>query len=138
MSDPRILETEIGTPTPLRGSLRRGDLPEDLLRDASRRLGIVGLVGAGLWGAEIVLLHLVTSMPSLVPPDQAYLLPKTLAVYDGVALTNILVSLGLFWYTRHSGRSQTFLLDLGLGYEVFIALSIGLLDYAGPGPQGLS
>jgi len=67
-----------------------------------------------------------------------YLLPQTLAVYDGVAITNILVSLGLFWYTRHSGRSQTFLLDLGLGYEVFIALSIGLLDYAGPGPQGLS
>ncbi|MGH7536690.1 MAG: hypothetical protein ACREMG_14080 [Gemmatimonadales bacterium] len=94
MTDPRILETEIGTPIPLRASAGRQGLPEDLLRDASRRLGIVGLVSAGLWSAEIVLLHLATSMPSLVPPDQAYLLPKSLTVYDGVAITNILVSVG--------------------------------------------
>ena len=51
---------------------------------------------------------------------------------------SLVVSLGLFWYARRSRRGPRFLLNLGLVYEVLIALSIGLLDWAYNPPMGLS
>ncbi len=59
-------------------------------------------------------------------------------VFDVVGGASFLLSLALFWYTRRSRRSARFLLDLALMYEVSIALSIGLLDYAVGTPAGVS
>ena len=59
-------------------------------------------------------------------------------VFDAVGGAAFLFSLALYWYTRRSRRSPQFLLDLALVYEVFIALSIGLLDYAVGTPAGIS
>ncbi len=137
MTDPRFLETEIGTPAAsLRTPIGRRGLPEDLLREAAKRLGIICLVAAGIWTIEFVLSHIVLGMPGMLPEEQVG--RQWLRLYDVVGLINVAVSLALFWYTRRSKRSQTFLLDLGLVYEVFTAASIGLLDYVFSHPMGVS
>ena len=53
MTAPKLLEAELGTPPPLRSFGGRG-LPDDLLREAVQRLGIVCIVGAVLWTIGIL------------------------------------------------------------------------------------
>lgn len=114
-------------------------LPEDLLLEASRRLAVLCLISAFIWAANLLLLNFVYALPGTVPAERVASYWKWRPVYDLVGMTNILVSLGLFWYNRRSKRSARFLLDLALVYEVFTALSVALLDYAEPGPtEGVS
>jgi tRNA A-37 threonylcarbamoyl transferase component Bud32 len=133
----RLVETEFGNPrtgdTPARQTL-----PEDLLREAAHRLGVVCLVSAGLWAANFLLVHLVHPMPGALESKQLARHAEWAPVFDAVGGATFLVSLALFWYTRRSRKSPRFLLDLALAYEVFIALSIGLLDYAVGTPAGIS
>jgi hypothetical protein len=103
-----------------------------MLQQASRRLGITCLVIAGIWGANLVLAHVVQPTP-VAMPDTAIL-----RLFDLLAAVNIAASLGLFWYTRRAGRNPRLLLNVGLGYEVLIALSIGVLDWAYTPPIGIS
>lgn len=117
---------------------RRTALPEDLLREAARRLGIVCLAIAGLWAAEFALVHLIDPLPGTLEASQLARHAEWVPVFDLVAGTTFLLSLALYWYTRRSRQSPQFLLDLALGYEVLIALSIGLLDYAVGTPAGVS
>jgi serine/threonine-protein kinase len=117
---------------------RRSALPEDLLREAAHRLGIVCLAIAGLWAAEFALVHLIEPLPGTLEASQLARHAEWVPVFDLVAGTTFLLSLALYWYTRRSRKSPQFLLDLALGYEVLIALSIGLLDYAVGTPAGVS
>lgn len=55
-----------------------------------------------------------------------------------IGTLNLLLSIGLFWYTRSSSRNPRFLLDLGLGYKAITALSIGPMNYSVPGVPGLA
>ena len=59
-------------------------------------------------------------------------------LFEVMGAISLAVSLGLFWYARRSRRDPRFLLNLGLVYEVLIALSVGLLDWAYNLPVGLS
>ena len=128
-SDSRLLQSEIGSaPAPPSTS----GLPEDLLQQAAHRLGLVCAVIAGLWIAELLLGHLVTPIPTQYPDVKIF---RLFEVMGAISLT---VSLGLFWYARRSRRDPRFLLNLGLVYEVLIALSVGLLDWAYNPPVGLS
>ena len=63
---------------------------------------------------------------------------KIFRLFEVMGAISLVVSLGLFWYARRSRRDPRFLLNLGLVYEVLIALSIGLLDWAYNMPMGLS
>jgi eukaryotic-like serine/threonine-protein kinase len=126
----KLIETEIGSP-PASPTTSRG-LPEDLLRQASRRLGIMCLVIAGLWAANFLLAHVLQPPPTKMP-DTAIL-----RLFDLLGTIDIAASLGLFWYTRRAERNPRFLLNLGLAYEVLIALSIGMLDWAYNPPMGIS
>jgi eukaryotic-like serine/threonine-protein kinase len=125
-----LIETEVGSP-PASSSASMG-LPDDLLQQASRRLGIICLVIAGLWAAELVLAHFIMPAPTRMP-DTAIL-----RLFDRLGVINLVASLGLFWYTRRAERNPRFLLNLGLVYEVLIALSIGVLDWAYNPPMGIS
>jgi len=136
-AEPRILATDLGSASANGGSARQ-TLPEDLLRDASRRLGVVCLASAGLWAANFVLVHLVHPMPGSLTQNQMAHHREWMPVFDAVGGTSFLVSLGLYWYARGNRRSPRFLLDLALAYEIFIAASIGLLDYAVGTPAGVS
>jgi eukaryotic-like serine/threonine-protein kinase len=134
----RLLSTETGSPATAGKSTSRWALPEDLLRQAAHRLGIVCLASAGLWAANFVLVHFVHSLPGTLQDKQFARHAEWVPVFDTVGGAAFLISLGLYWYTRRSRRSARFLLDLALVYEVLIALSIGLLDYAVGTPAGVS
>jgi tRNA A-37 threonylcarbamoyl transferase component Bud32 len=134
----RLIETEIGNPTDGRTSPGRQTLPEDLLREAAHRLGVVCLASAGLWAANFLLVHGIHPLPGTLESDQLARHDKWVPVFDAVGGAAFLLSLCLYWYTRRSKRSAQFLLDLALVYEVFIAASIGLLDYAVGAPSGVS
>ena len=45
----RLLETETGSPSSLRKHSSSLGLPEDVLREASRRLGVLCLISASVW-----------------------------------------------------------------------------------------
>ncbi len=137
LSGPNSVET-VSRP-PALGTPGGQGLPEDLLREASRRLAVLCLISACIWAVNLLLLNFVYALPGTVPAERVASYWKWRPVYDLIGLTNILVALGLFWYNRRSKRSARFLLDLALVYEVFIALSVALLDYAEPGPtEGVS
>jgi tRNA A-37 threonylcarbamoyl transferase component Bud32 len=135
--DSRLLETEIGNP-PAGDTPARQTLPEDLLQEAAHRLGVVCLVSAGLWAANFLVVHFVHPLPGTLASDQLARHGEWMPVFDAVGGASFVLSLALFWYTHHSRKSPKFLLDLALVYEVLIALSIGLLDYAVGTPAGVS
>jgi eukaryotic-like serine/threonine-protein kinase len=134
----RLIETEIGNPPADPTPVSRQGLPEDLLREAAHRLGIVCLVSAGLWLVNFLVIHLLHPLPGTLGEKQVSRHGEWVPVFDRVGGAAFIISLALFWYTRRSRRSPRFLLDLALGYEVLIALSIGLLDYAVGTPSGVS
>ena len=107
-------------------------LPDDILQQAAQRLGLICAVIAGLWIAELLLFHLVMPIPTTYPDTAIFRL------FEVMGAITLPVSLGLLWYARRSRRSPRFLLKLGLVYELLIALSIGLLDWAYNPPIGLS
>src|SRR5262245_1231697 len=80
-----------------RGRLRA--LPDDFLREASARLGIMSLVAAGLWVVGTILGRL--AMRSM-EGDEAIGLGLTLG--DAIAAVSVLASLLLFAYTRTANR----------------------------------
>jgi eukaryotic-like serine/threonine-protein kinase len=125
----RLIQTEIGSPPSAHST---SGLPEDLLQQAAHRLGLICAVIAGLWIAELLLGHFVTPIPTQYPDKSIFRL------FEVLGASTLVVSLGLFWYARRSRRDPRFLLNLGLVYEVLIALSVGLLDWAYNMPVGLS
>ena len=118
---------------------RGHSLPEDVLRDAARRLGVLCLISALVWTANLLLLNFVYAVPGTLESGRVALYWKWRTLYDAVITINVLGSLGLFWFARHSTRRPQFILDLALVYEVLTALSVGILDYAEQGPtEGVS
>lgn len=106
------------------------DLPDDLLREASRRLGILALVGAALWGLATVLDHIAVNVMSHGDP-RATSSPAT----DTIAIGSAVISLALFFYTRRKERNPRLILDLGLVYMVVTALALGLIMHWVPVPD---
>jgi hypothetical protein len=120
-----------GTP-PVRSNPKRiRTLPPDLLREASRRLGITSLLLAGLWAAGALLRHLTL----LLQADGG---PPGVDVVDVIASVVVLASLALFVYTTRAGRSPHFVLDLGLAYLVLTGFAIALIINWQPVPPHTS
>jgi len=129
MRDSDLLETQLPT-TPVRS--RAGgatdELPDDLLREATQRLSILALVWAGLFLIGLVLNHLVAplldmSMHDLIPWGRAA---------DTVGVISIAVSIWLTWYTRRLCCNPHRALDIALGYEIVLALGIGIVNQWDP------
>jgi hypothetical protein len=118
-------------PTRLQSSSRRDSrpLPDDLLREASRRLGIMALLGAALWILGTLLDHLAVRMMS--HNDPRAMDPPAI---DAITVSSAVLSLALFFYTRRSRRNPRFILDLGLVYMVLTALGLGLIMHWSPVP----
>jgi hypothetical protein len=83
-------------------------LPDDLLREASTRLGIMSLVAAGLWVLGTILGHV--AFRSMQADPSAWL---DLTIGDAIAAASVLASLLLFGYTRTAPREPQRILDLG-------------------------
>jgi serine/threonine-protein kinase len=106
-------------------------MPDDLLREASLRLGIMSLLGAVLWIVATAIGHVVyratIARTSGVPyPTET----------DWIAAVSALVSLVLFFYTRKKDLDPAFVLNLGLAYLVLMAMALGTLFHWVPVAAG--
>ena len=100
------------TPAEPAGARRRTRaIPDDLLRDASRRLGILSLLGAVLWSVGTVLYHL-----ALIPREPAW---RYWQSSDGISLVSAIASLGLYSYTRKPDRDPPRFLADSFANSVF-------------------
>src|ERR1700752_2402082 len=115
MTNPEFIRPVLGstTPDPGKPRVRVRAIPQDVLVQASRRLGIMSLVGLALWvlGALFYHLSLLT-----IPDRSAHWLDLTFS--DAACAVAMLSSLGLFYYTRRENRNPQFILDMGLAYMV--------------------
>lgn len=102
-------------------------LPDDLLRAASARLGIMSLVAATLWVVGTILGRLAVRSMQGDETDGF-----ELTIGDAIAAVSTAASLGLFAYTRRAHRNPQRILDLGLAYMVLTALGLGLTFHSGP------
>ena len=119
------------TPHELRTSQgHRRQFPPDLLRQASRRLEILALVGTTLWILGPAFGHLALALNEPGNPRWFHWGP-----IDTIAAFGVAISLGVFLYTRSRERSPEFLMDLALVYMIACAAGIGLMIHFGP-PAG--
>jgi serine/threonine-protein kinase len=128
MSGPQLIgPPPVSTPANLKRSRRssRG-LPDDLLKEASTRLGIMSLLFAVLWLVGSAAGHLAEH--AINPESRRWL---QFDIGDGIGLATVIVSFALFIYTRKGERDPRFVLDLGLGYMVFNALALGVVFHLG-------
>jgi serine/threonine-protein kinase len=86
----------------------------------------MSLVAAGLWVAGSILGRIAM----LIQGDDPARL--RLSMVDAIAAVSVLASLLLFAYTRTANRDPQRILNLGLAYMVFTALSLGLTLHATP------
>jgi serine/threonine protein kinase len=122
----------VSTPADLtRSRSRFRDLPDDLLRAASLRLGVMSLLFAALWVVGESLGHLAAH--ELYPNSSRWL---ELDLGDGIALISVLLSLALFAYTRRADRDPRFVLDLGLVYLVATSFALALIFHITGLPGG--
>lgn len=106
---------------------RRYPIPDDLLKQASRRLQSVALLSAGLWILSTVLYHVLDRMLAAGDSRWMYLQPS-----DGIVLLGVALSLALYFYLRRGSHDPRFTLDLGLVYMIAIAALIGNLMHWDP------
>jgi tRNA A-37 threonylcarbamoyl transferase component Bud32 len=99
------------------------ELPADILREASLRLGTFSLVVAVLWILGTSLGHVAQRF--MAPPANEGWWKFTST--DAIATGSVVLSIALFAYSRHNRRGPQFILDLGLGYMVGMALALGLM-----------
>jgi eukaryotic-like serine/threonine-protein kinase len=126
MSGSDLLETQLpSTPATSRPGARPADeLPDDLLREATQRLGILARVWAVLFVIGLLLNHVVAPLLDMEMKD---LIPWGPAA-DIVGVTSIAVSIWLWRYTRRFTCNPRLVLDIALGYEVLLALGIGIVN----------
>ena len=131
MSDPHLIGPgAVSTPADIRKQRgRTRELPKDLLREASLRLGIMSLLGAVLWVVGVTLGHLAAR--SLYPDSSRW---RELDITDGIGLVSVIVSLGLYAFIHRRDRDPKFILNLGLAYMVYIALAIATVFHIGDFP----
>ena len=131
MADPHLIgpvpRTTAAKITASKGHRRA--LPADLLRDASRRLGVLSLVAGGLWVLASVLWHF--AVRSMSHGDPKWL---RLGIPDLIATVSVVASVLLYFYTRRSDRDPRGILDLGLAYMVLTAVALGMVFHWEPMP----
>ena len=132
MAEHQMIGLPVSTPADLKSSHSGArPLPDDLLRAASLRLGVMSLLFAVLWVLGSVFGHFAFHV---VEPSNPRWLRFDLG--DGIALLSVLVSLALYAYTRRGrgNRNPQFVLDLGLWYMVYTALALGVMFHLGGPP----
>ncbi|MEA2239480.1 MAG: eukaryotic-like serine/threonine-protein kinase [Thermoanaerobaculia bacterium] len=131
MSNPKIIrQAAPSTPAVRRTTSTQRVLPDDLLREASRRLGIMSLTGAMLWILGTVLDHVAVQVMS-----HGYRRADQMEASDAIAGASVLISLALFFYSRRSERNPRAILDLGLVYLVLTSVALGMVMHWEPVPS---
>jgi eukaryotic-like serine/threonine-protein kinase len=110
---------------------RWGQLPDDLLREASHRLAVMGLLGAVLWLTGTFLDHVFERRLAMGDPEWFHPLAT-----DAIALISFALSLVVYVYARMHREDNRRVPDLGLVYMVLTALGLGLISHWEPVPRG--
>src|SRR5918998_4681607 len=105
----------------------RRQFPPDLLRQASKRLQILSLVGAGLWILGPSLAHLALYLSSPENPRWAQF-----GASEIICSIGVLISLGLYVFLRGGRRDPVRVMNLALVYMVGCAALIGLMMHWEP------
>jgi serine/threonine-protein kinase len=125
MSETRRVQARITTPSEVLTSEGQRVLPDDLLRQASRRLGVACLVAMGLWISNILVFRLVVPLGWM--PTEGHVIPGiSLEVSGGLIVA---LSILVYWYSRRPTANPRFLLDLGLWYQFVNAAAIAYLNH---------
>lgn len=124
MSKAELLETQLTTTPTTRSGAGADELPDDLLREATQRLGILAVVWAGLFAIGILMNDVLAPLLKLPMHD---LIPWGRPA-DVVGVLSIALSIWLWRYTRRLTCSPRLALDLALWYEVLLALGIGVVN----------
>lgn len=117
------------TPVTAGGSRRTPDVPQDLLKEASRRLAIMSLLAAIMWALASILWHLRLGSTRA---GRLWLSPFESS--DVIALVGVVTSLALYVYVQRTKRDPKFILDLGLWFMLIMSLEIGLISHWYTGP----
>jgi serine/threonine-protein kinase len=121
-----MIRPEQSTPGTLTSSrTKKREIPADLLREASQRLGLIALVGGSLWIVATALWHLTWKPLHPGVPWPGSKPPEILSYAIGVG------SFALWYYIKRSNRRPEFFLNLGLAYMVFTCACIGLVMHWG-------
>jgi hypothetical protein len=108
----------------------RRSIPPDLLQQASRRLQIMALVGAGLWTLGVGLGHF--ALHSIDPGDPRW---SRFNITDLIAIVNVALGFALFFYLRKTNRNPTGIINLSLAYMIVTALGIAVMLHWGLAPR---
>jgi eukaryotic-like serine/threonine-protein kinase len=128
VADSRLIGRPAST-TPADGRTTRTgrQLPPDLLRQASRRVQILALIGAALWILGPGLGHVALYLTN--PEDARW---AQFGTTDAIAAVEALIGLGLYGYLRTRDHDPALILDLALVFMVICAAGIALLFHLGP------
>jgi serine/threonine-protein kinase len=102
-------------------------MPADLLRQASRRLQILALIGAALWVLGPGMGHVALYLTSPENPRWAQF-----GTTDAIATVEALIGLGLYGYLRRRDHDAEFVMNLALVFMVTCAVGIALMFHLGP------
>ena len=108
----------------------RRQFPPDLLRQASRRLQILALVGAALWTIGPIMGHLALYLNEPENPRWGQW-----GAVETICAVEVLISLAVYLFVRMREHDPSFVIDLTLVYMVVCAAGIGLMIHLGP-PAG--
>jgi len=107
-------------------------LPPELVSAGARRIGVIGLIAASM----TVLMHLVDWRTLR---GTGILRPTSQTIWLGAGITATVISLAIAWVAFREMAAPERLLDIGLLYEVAMALCIALGFHAVPAdPHSLS
>jgi serine/threonine-protein kinase len=92
----------------------------------------MSLLAAAMWVLASTAGHL--AYRAMMPGDPRW---ARFNESDGIGLVAAAVSFALYLYTRRPSENPQFILDLGLVYMVFLALTVGLSTHSEPPPPGM-
>ena len=125
MTPRRLLHRRTSTPVRVTSSLKSGpSLPNDVMLQTCRRVGIVSLVFASLWAFIIVMNNFVVRLLGhAAVMDALWPFPGVL-----VATTGVVTSVLMVYLARRLSPRPQLLLDVGSGFLVVQCLFISVLS----------
>jgi serine/threonine protein kinase len=123
MSDPQLVQPQLRS-TPNDSGQVTASIPEDILADAIRRLRVASVVWMVLWATAVIVNHLIAPWLHL-PFSQVV---RWSPVADVLAVGCMVVSVLVYRYTPRACERPETLITLAIGYEVVLALAIGVIN----------
>ena len=123
MSDFRLIEPQLRS-TPTDSEPITPSVPDDILADAVRRLRLASVVWMALWATAVIFNHFYA--PWLHLPTSQFV-PWSL-VADVLAVGCMVVSALVYWYAPRACERPETLINVAIGYELVLALTIGVIN----------